>query len=79
MVNWKQKLSSRKFQAFLLNELATVLGVLNFGKGTIEQIICVAGAILGVFSYLVAETAVDIARAKASVVDISEKEGGATE
>lgn len=59
MIDWKRKLSSRKFWA-LLAGLATATGViLKVPENTTAQVVAVIGAFGSVVGYMLAEAYVD--------------------
>lgn len=61
-VNWKQKLSSRKFWAAVAGFVTAVLVAFNVESGTVEQItaIVTAGGVLA--AYILGESVVDANR-----------------
>ena len=61
-VNWKQKLSSRKFWAAVAGFVTAVLVAFNIESGTVEQItaIVTAGGVL--VAYILGESVVDANR-----------------
>ena len=61
-VNWKQKLSSRKFWAAVAGFVTAVLVAFNVESGTVEQItaIVTAGGVL--VAYILGESVVDANR-----------------
>lgn len=61
-INWKQKLSSRKFWAAVAGFVTAILVAFNVENGTVEQItaIITAGGVL--IAYILGESAVDANR-----------------
>ena len=76
-INWKQKLSSRKFWAGLAGAVTMLLGIFGVSESTVAQIseiIVGAGVLLGA---IMGEAAVDVARAnneQTVTVELAEKE-----
>lgn len=66
-INWKAKLTSRKFWAALVGFVTAILVACNVSNMTIEQVTTVvtAGGVL--IAYILGESAVDKARAEAQV------------
>ena len=66
-IDWKAKLSSRRFWAALVGFLTAVLVACNLDSITVEQVaaIVTAGGVL--IAYILGESAVDKARAEAQV------------
>jgi uncharacterized membrane protein len=62
-VNWKQKLSSRKFWVALIGFVTSILIALGVDKLTIEQIITIITAVSALIAYIIGEGMVDAARA----------------
>lgn len=75
-VNWKQKLSSRKFWAAVVGFVSAILIALNYSEMQIEQVTAVvtAGGVL--IAYILGESYVDANRASEEdlpvVVDLDE-------
>lgn len=74
-INWKQKLTSRKWWAGLAGAVTMLLGILGVSESTVAQIseiIVGAGVLLGA---IIGEATVDAARATQTVtVELAEKE-----
>lgn len=74
-INWKQKLTSRKWWAGLAGAVTMLLGILGVSESTVAQIseiIVGAGVLLGA---IIGEATVDAARASQTVtVELAEKE-----
>ena len=64
-INWKQKLTSRKFWAAIIAVVTTVLVAFNVSNLTIEQVVAVITAASVLIAYIVGEGLVDAARIKA--------------
>ena len=62
MINWKQKLSSRKFWSAIIGFITTLLIAFNVPNLTIEQVVAVIGAVGTLIAYIVAEGLVDSKR-----------------
>jgi len=64
-INWKQKLTSRKFWAALTGFATAVLIACNVDKLTVEQVAAILSALAVLAAYIFAEGGVDKARAAA--------------
>lgn len=77
-IDWKQKLTSRKWWAGLAGAVTMLLGILGVSESTVAQIseiIVGAGVLLGA---IIGEATVDAARATQTVtVEMKEDEGDA--
>lgn len=62
MINWKEKLSSRKFWACIASAAGSVLGMFTIAESTIAKITCAILAFGSVCVYVFAETSIDKAR-----------------
>ena len=73
-IDWKQKLSSRKFWAAVVGFVSAVLIALNYSELKIEQIATVitAGGVL--IAYILGESYVDANRSKETVVVVEDEE-----
>lgn len=71
-VNWKQKLSSRKFWVAVVGFVSAILIALNYNELQIEQVtgIITAGGVL--IAYILGESYVDANRLTVEVVDEDE-------
>lgn len=67
-INWKQKLSSRKFWAAVTGFVTAILVLFKVPNITIEQIISLVSALSVLVAYIVSEGMTDSAR-----VDTAEK------
>ena len=70
MINWRQKLSSRKFWALLAGLMTALMVLMNMPEETIAQVVAVVGAFASVIVYMLAEASVDAAREKGVFVQV---------
>lgn len=63
-INWKQKLSSRKFWALLAGFIASLLVAFNFAENDIAQVTAIITAFGSVAVYILGEAYVDGQSAK---------------
>ena len=61
-INWKQKLSSRKFWAAIVGFVTTVLTALNVNNLTVEQVAAIITACGTLMVYILGESIVDARR-----------------
>lgn len=61
-INWKEKLSSRKFWAMLAALIVAALVFFNVGENQIAQISSIIGAFGSIVVYMLAEASVDKSR-----------------
>ena len=61
-INWKQKLTSRKFWAALIGFITALLVAFKVPGMTIEQVIAVISACGTLIAYIIGEGMVDAAR-----------------
>lgn len=61
-INWKQKLTSRKFWAAVITFITALLVALGVNELTVEQIIAVVTAASAMIAYIIGEGMVDAAR-----------------
>lgn len=61
-INWKQKLTSRKFWAAVTGFVTAVMIAFNVNNLTIEQVISVISACSVLIAYIIGEGMVDSAR-----------------
>lgn len=64
-INWKQKLTSRKFWAAIIGFVTSVLVAFGVGDLAIEQIVAIITAASTMIAYIIGEGLVDAARVKA--------------
>lgn len=79
MIDWKKKLSSRKFWAMVSALLLSILTAFGIPNLTAEQVVVIVSGIGGLVVYMLAESKVDAASAGAEtyIVDAPEEEDGA--
>lgn len=63
-VNWKQKLTSRKFWAAVIGFITALAVALGWDKITTEQVVGIVTAASTLIAYIIGEGMVDAARAK---------------
>ncbi|HAE43378.1 MAG TPA: hypothetical protein DCG34_10775 [Clostridiales bacterium] len=61
-INWKQKLTSRKFWAAVTGFVTAILMVFKVDEMTIEQVIAIISASSVLIAYIIGEGLVDAAR-----------------
>lgn len=61
-INWKQKLTSRKFWAAIVGFITTILVVFNVDAMTTEQVVAMVTSAGVLIAYIVGEGMVDAAR-----------------
>lgn len=61
-INWKQKLSSRKFWAALIGVVSAILVAFKVPNMTVEQVVVCITGIGSLIAYIFAEGMVDAAR-----------------
>ena len=64
-INWKQKLTSRKFWAAVVTFVSTVLVAFGVPDMTVEQVTAIIKAGSAMIAYIIGEGLVDAARIKA--------------
>lgn len=62
MINWKQKLTSRKFWAAVVGFITTLLIAFGVSELTVEQVIAVITAGATLIAYIIGEGMVDAKR-----------------
>lgn len=63
-INWKQKLTSRKFWCAVIGFITAILTAFKVDEMTIEQVTAVISATAVLIAYIIGEGMVDVARAK---------------
>lgn len=63
-INWKQKLTSRKFWAAIIGFVTSILFAFNIPDLTIEQIVAIITATSTLIAYIIGEGMVDATRLK---------------
>lgn len=61
-INWKQKLTSRKFWAAIIGFVTAILVAFKIDELTIEQVVSVISATSVLIAYIIGEGMVDAAR-----------------
>ena len=61
-INWKQKLTSRKFWAAIIGFITAIMTALKIDELTIEQVVSVVSAMSILIAYIIGEGMVDTAR-----------------
>ncbi len=61
-INWKQKLTSRKFWAAIIGFVTAVLTAFNVNDLTVEQVTVIITACSTLIAYIIGEGMVDSAR-----------------
>jgi len=69
-IDWKQKLSSRKFWALIAALVTSLLVLMRMPEETIAQVVAVIGAFASIAVYILAEASVDKAGASAQIYEI---------
>ena len=64
MIDWKNKLTSRKFWAAVTTFVGAILVAFKVDEMTIEQTLTVITGLAGLIAYIIGEGLVDSARAK---------------
>lgn len=68
-INWKQKLTSRKFWAAIVAVIISICVLIGVPNATQEQITALIMAVGGLIAYILGEGFVDAARIKAEQSD----------
>lgn len=68
-INWKQKLSSRKFWCALIGFITPVLVAFNVPNVTVEQVSLIISGLAGLVIYVLAEGNVDANRGTKETVE----------
>lgn len=74
-INWKQKLTSRKFWAAVIGFVTALLVVFGVGELTIEQVVGVITACASLIAYIIGEGLVDAARVETNSTTDKESKG----
>ena len=72
-INWKQKLTSRKFWAAITGVATTVMIICNVDRLTQEQVIALISSSGVLIAYIVGEGMVDSARVKNATITTEDK------
>lgn len=78
-INWKQKLTSRKFWAAVIGFVTAILTAFNVNDLTIEQVTAIISATSILIAYIIGEGMVDSARVKSDSVAVKEEQPKAGE
>ena len=74
-INWKQKLTSRKFWAAVIGFVTALMVAFGVGDLAIEQVVALITACASLIAYIIGEGLVDAARMKSdSTADTSDTE-----
>lgn len=68
-INWKQKLTSRKFWAAVIGFITTLLIAFGLPDMTVEQVVAVVSASATLIAYIIGEGMVDAARVEVNEDD----------
>ena len=68
-INWKQKLTSRKFWAAVVSFVTTILVVLNYSEMEVEQVAGLITATASLIAYIIGEGMVDAKRVEVEKED----------
>lgn len=74
-INWKQKLTSRKFWAAAIGFITALLVAFGVNDMTIEQVVGLITATSTLIAYIIGEGMVDVARLNAEASAKNESEG----
>lgn len=68
-IDWKNKLTSRKFWAAVIGFITSIMVVFNVDNLTIEQVVSVISACSVLIAYIIGEGLVDSSRANSTTVN----------
>lgn len=71
-INWKQKLTSRKFWAAVIAVVVSVAAAFGIPEITVEQITAIISACAVLIAYIIGEGLVDASRNKAETIILEE-------
>lgn len=74
-INWKQKLTSRKFWAAVIGFVTAIMVAFGVNDLTIEQVAGLITAASTLIAYIIGEGMVDAARVKAETTTQDESDG----
>ena len=74
-INWKQKLTSRKFWAAAIGFVTAIMVAFGVNDLTIEQVVGLITAASTLIAYIIGEGMVDAARVKAETTTQDESDG----
>ena len=72
-INWKQKLTSRKFWAAVVGFVTAVLVAFGVSDLSIEQVVAIITAAATLIAYIIGEGMVDARRAKSETEEDKEE------
>ena len=72
-INWKQKLTSRKFWAAVTGFITAILIAFNVDSLTIEQVVSVISASAVLIAYIISEGMIDAAKIDSERVNNNDK------
>ena len=72
MIDWKQKLSSRKLWAAIVGVIVGLAAAFGIEENEYAQIVGVVGSVVSVIGYIIGESAVDAAREKGKTEEMQE-------
>ena len=75
-INWRQKLTSRKFWAAVVGFVTTILVALNYSEMQVEQVAAVISATSVLIAYIIGEGMVDAKRVESEDNADDTDEGG---
>ena len=64
MIDWKRKLTSRKFWAAIIGFVSAILVAFGVDAPTIEQVVALIAAVSTLIAYIIGEGMVDSARVR---------------
>lgn len=79
MINWIQKLTSRRFWSAIAGFAATILIVLNVDELTLERVLALIGALSVLVAYILGESSIDKKRVEFPVMDTTSAIGFETQ
>ena len=74
-INWKEKLSSKKFWCALIACIAAVGAAFGLSDGSVEKITSIIGAFATLIIYILVEGSIDVKRVEAEVLSAEPTEG----
>lgn len=74
-INWKQKLTSRKFWAAVIGFITALMVAFGVNDLTIEQVVAMITAASTLIAYIIGEGMVDAARINAEITNKDESDG----
>lgn len=71
-INWKQKLTSRKFATALIGFITAILIAFKVPNMNIEQVVATVSALLVLVAYIMGESTIDAERVKMEYLNKTE-------